>query len=291
VAGAGRKVAGLARRLAGRGAGRSDPAPTSPTLPAPPPASPSPVRVDTDVGALLLPAHDQLILPVLQAEGRWEPEEADVLRALLRPGMTVVDVGAHVGYMTLLAAAAVGAAGRVWAVEPAPGNVALLRANLEHNRIGNVEVIEAAASDRAGRIGLSLSPWNTGDNRAYPVPAMEQVDVAAVRLDDVLPPGVVVDVVKVDTQGTDHRAVRGLAATIARSRPVLLVEFWPPAIIEQGEDPAGVVAGYTAMGFEVRILGPGHDGGPPPAPDEVVAAAEASAAGYLNLLLRPAPGR
>ena len=293
MAGAGRKVAGLARRLAGRVGRGAEPAPVPaapPPPPPPPPSAPSPppVRVATDVGALLLPAHDQLILPVLQAEGRWEPEEADVLRDLLRPGMSFVDVGAHVGYMTLLAAHAVGPAGRVWAVEPAPANAALLRANLAHNGAAHVEVIEAAASDRTGRIGLSLSPWNTGDNRAYPVPAMEQVDVAAVRLDDVIPTDVVVDVVKVDTQGTDHRAVRGMAALLARSRPVLLVEFWPPAIVEQGEDPAGVVAGYAAMGFEVRILGQPDDGGPAPAPADVVAAAEASAAGYLNLLLRPA---
>ncbi|MGH9178155.1 MAG: FkbM family methyltransferase [Acidimicrobiales bacterium] len=289
MAGAGRRVVGLARRLAGRGADRTGSSfTTAPPPPAPPPFPPPPVRVDTDVGSLLLPAHDQLILPVLLAEGRWEPDEADVLRALLRPGMNVVDVGAHVGYMTLLAAAAVGPGGRVWAVEPAPGNAALLRANLEHNGVANVEVIEAAASDRAGRIGLSLSPWNSGDNRAYPVPAMEQVDVAAVRLDDVLPPEVLVDVVKVDTQGTDHRAVRGMAILLARSRPVLVVEFWPPAIVEQGEDPAGVVAGYAAMGFEVRVLGDGGDGGPPPAPADVVAAAEAHPAGYLNLLLRPA---
>ena len=187
--------------------------------------------------------------------GRWEAEESDLLRALLRPGATFVDVGACVGYMTLLGAKAVGPAGRVVAVEPSPANVALLRANVAANGATNVEFLAAAASEHSGSIGLSLSPWNTGDNRAYPVPEMERVEVAAVRLDDVLRHLERVDVVKVDTQGTDHRAIRGLAATLARCRPVLVVEFWPLGISESGDDPLAVLEEYAALGYEVRVLG------------------------------------
>ncbi|MGH9281971.1 MAG: FkbM family methyltransferase [Acidimicrobiales bacterium] len=280
MAAGGRRMGGLARSLGRRLAGRhlGEPAPAV--------AGTETVMVHTDLGHLLLAAHDQMLLPFLQAGGSWESEECARLRALLAPGMTFVDVGAHVGYMTLVAAAAVGPTGRGWAVEPSPANAALLRANLRNNGVGHVEVIEAAAWDQAGTVSLSQSPWNTGDNRAYPVHAMAQVEVAAVALDDVLPTDVLVNVVKVDTQGTDHRAVRGMAATLARSRSVLLVEFWPPALVEQGEDPAGVLAGYAAMGFDVRILGDGEDG-PAPAPHTVVAAAEAAEVGYVTLLLRP----
>ena len=277
-----------AARLVARWRQRASP-PSAPVGAAPPapPGAPPPIRVETDVGPLLFQAHDRLMVPLITESGRWEPEESDQLRALLAPGMTFVDVGAHVGYMTLLGSQAVGPAGRVVAVEASPANVALLRANVAANGATNVEVLAAAASDHSGSVGLSLSPWNTGDNRAYPVPEMERVEVAAVRLDDVLRHLERVDVVKVDTQGTDHRAIRGMAATLARCRPVLVVEFWPLAITESGDDPAAVLDEYAAMGYEVRVLGGGGDG-PPPAPQSVIDAALAAHGEFCTLVLRPA---
>ena len=241
------------------------------------------------MGPLLFQAHDQLMVPLLaEWGGRWEVAESDQLRALLAPGMTFVDVGAHVGYMTLLGARAVGAQGRVIAVEASPANVALLRANVAANGATNVEVVAAAASDRTGRIELFLSPWNTGDNRAYPVPEMDRVDVPAVRLDDVIPPDVHVDVVKLDTQGTDHRAIRGMEATLTRCRPVLVVEFWPLGISESGDDPVAVLEQYAGMEYEVRVLG-GRRDGPPPAPPEVLEAALAAHGEFCTVVLRPVP--
>ena len=245
------------------------------------------VRVQSDVGTLLFPAHDRLMAPSIAASGRWEAPEADRLRELLRPGMTFVDVGAHVGYMTLLGARAVGPGGRVVAVEPSPANAALLRQNLVANGLDHVEVVEAAALDRDGTTCLSLSPWNSGDNRAYPVQDMEHMEVRSVRLDGVLGAGGTVDVVKVDTQGTDHRALRGMQATLARSpAPVLLVEFWPHGITQGGDDPRTVLSLYGAMGFDVRVLGD-PPAGPPPAPGAVLAAGGVAEGQFCTLELRP----
>ena len=245
-----------------------------------------PVRVDSDVGPLLFQAHDKLMAPMIARSGRWEVEEADALRELLQPGMTFLDVGAHVGYMTMLGARAVGPSGRVIAVEAAPANAALLRANIAANGMTNVEVIEAAASDRDGRVVLSQSPWNSGDNRAYAVPEMTQVEVPAVRLDGVIGPSVRVDVVKVDTQGTDHRAIRGMQALLARSRSVLVVEFWPHGIVEGGDDPMTVLSLYGAMGFDVRFLGQPAEG-PAPSPHEMVAEVPLDEGKFRTLVLRP----
>jgi len=279
---------GWEARLAARRARAARPSLTAGEPAEVPAAPPTPVRVETDVGVLLFPPHDRLMPPLIADQhGRWEIEESDQLRALLSPGMTFVDVGAHVGYMTLLGARAVGPEGRVIAVEASPENVELLRANVAANRASNVDIVAAAASDRSGHLTLSLSPWNSGDNRAYPVPEMERIDVPAVRLDDVMPVDVHVDVVKLDTQGTDHRAVRGMEATLARCRPVLVVEFWPPTITESGDDPLAVLAQYAAMGFEVRVLGQ-PEGGPAPSPADVVRAALTSHGEFCTLILRPA---
>ena len=135
--------------------------------------APAAVRLDTSVGTLLVAAHDRVMLPLLRDEGWWEDPECDQLRALLTPGMTFVDIGAHVGFMTLLGARAVGPAGRVLSVEAAPSNFALLRANIMNNGLANVEAIPAAALDRTGTVTLSLSEFNTGDHRAYAVPSTD----------------------------------------------------------------------------------------------------------------------
>jgi FkbM family methyltransferase len=260
----------------GRGAGSS----------APP--LPSAVRLDTSVGPLLVADHDRVMLPLLRDEGWWEDDECDQLRALLEPGMTFVDIGAHVGFMTLLGSRVVGPAGRVLSVEPAPTNFALLRANILNNGLANVEAMQAAALDRTGTVKLSISPFNTGDHRAYPVPSTDTVEVTALALDDVIPADVVVDVVKVDAQGTDHRAILGMRRTLARSRSVLLVEFWPPGIAEAGEDPLDVLSVYRDLGYQVRVLGGAIDG-PPPQPEQIIEAGLAAPGGFCSLVLRPTP--
>ncbi len=248
---------------------------------------PSPaVRVETDVGPLLLPAGDRVMLPLISRDGYWEREEGEQLRALLRPGMAFVDVGAHVGYMSLLMAQAVGPAGWGVALEPAPGNLPLLRANLAANQVANVAVLPVAAWHTTGRVPFSLSAFNTGDNRAFVVPGTEALEVAAVALDDVLPRRARIDVVKVDAQGTDHHAIAGMERSLRASRSVLVVEYWPPGIVESGEDPLVVLAYYRDFGYRIRVVGQDHTG-PEPSLQSIVDLCAARPTEFCNLLLRP----
>lgn len=254
----------------------------------PEPDRPAPgVRLETDVGPLLLPDGDRVMLPLIGRDGFWEQEESEQLRALLRPGMAFVDIGAHVGYMSLLCSQAVGPTGWGVAVEPSPANLRLLRANLAANQAANVAVLPVAAWHSHGTVPLSLSEFNTGDNRAFVVPGTEVLEVRAVALDDLLPAGARVDVVKVDAQGTDHLAIRGMERTLRASRSVLVVEFWPPGIIELGEDPLDVLAYYRNLGFELRVVGDDH-AGPEPSLQYVVDLCAARPTEFCNVLLRPA---
>ncbi|HWI03067.1 MAG TPA: FkbM family methyltransferase [Acidimicrobiales bacterium] len=254
---------------------------------APAPADGQPRRavpVETDVGRLLVSEHDRVVHRVLRDTGIWEKEESDALRGLLAPGMTFVDIGAHVGYMSLLAARAVGPTGRGIAVEPAPGNFELLLANLLHNRVSNVVAIPAAAWKETGPVPFSLDEFNTGDHRAYARAGAETFDVPGYALDDVIPDNLTVDVVKVDAQGTDHYALLGMGRTLARCRPVLLVEYFPPGITELGDDPLAVLALYREMGFSITVLGAEA---PEPLLERVLAVAIASPGSFCNLVLRP----
>lgn len=216
---------------------------------------PESVRVLTDVGTLLLHAHDEVITPLMRRLGRWEEEDRALLEAELAPGASVVDVGANVGYMTLAAAKAVGPSGAVIAVEPHPANVALLEANLKANGLEHrVTVVQAAAWDTAGEVDLAECATSTGDHRVDTLQGERSVlAVRAVRLDDVVPDGVRVSVIKLDTQATEDRVLAGARGLLARDRPVVLAEFWPQGIRERGEDPAAVLAGYRTLGYRIEV--------------------------------------
>jgi FkbM family methyltransferase len=211
-------------------------------------------RVSTDVGRLFIAADDAIILPHLRAHGCWEPVEGAIVERHLAEGVTAVVIGAHVGYHVLRMSRVVGPSGRVMAVEPEPQNFAMLCANLAMAGVSNVLPIEAVAAERAGAAELSAPlNGNSGDYRAFPSPDRSRVRVPALALDDVLLPGPRVGFVFADAQGTDHRALRGMCATISRDRPTILVEFWPAGIDQVGDDPQAVLAEYVSWGYDIEM--------------------------------------
>jgi hypothetical protein len=112
-----------------------------------------------------------LIGQVLAVSGVWEPHITAAFRELLASGDVCVDVGAHIGYFSLLASRLVGPHGHVYALEPAPATYAALRSNLELNGVTNVTALRVAAGDRE-REGLLHEdrPGNTGASSILPRP-------------------------------------------------------------------------------------------------------------------------
>jgi len=255
--------------------------------PAASPPLPEAEEVNTDVGPLLLPVNDGIMKPLIAATGDWEINEATIVRSYLRRGMTFVDIGAHVGYYTNLAAREVGTKGHVIAVEPDPDNAALLRENVRRNKHRNVTVIEAAAWHETTRVSLRRDQFNTGDNRVADHFAEGGVtcEVDGLALDDRLA-DVPVSAVKVDAQGVDHLALQGMRETIERCRPIIFVEFWPDGIRENGDDPASVVHEYRLMGYRLTMIGYDTDFATWP-PEEIVRAAEGFPFGAVALVLLP----
>ena len=209
-----------------------------------------PIDAQTAAGPMYLHAHDDVITPDLR-RGASLGDDVSVLEELARDAGTVVDVGANVGFTPLTAARA---GARVVAIEPHPDNVELLRANVERNH-ADVEVIGAAAWDAPGTVTLSEATTNTGDHRAgVAVAGRRELTVPAVRIDDVVPAGERVGVIKLDTQATEHVALRGARRLLERCRPVLLVEFWPKGVRDLGEDPVAVLREYAGLGYRRTVL-------------------------------------
>src|SRR5207302_6189282 len=129
---------------------------------------PTSETIVTDVGPMMFPSEDAVMRPFIARTGDWDIDEAQLFRSFLRRGMTVVDVGAHVGYYTILASRAVGWTGHVIALEPHPVNATLLRANVAQNKRRNVRVLEIAAWSEPANLHMQegvVGAGNTGDHR------------------------------------------------------------------------------------------------------------------------------
>ena len=213
------------------------------------------VDVDTHVGPLFLPTGDRVITSVLQSCGLWEAQETAYLIMTLLAGQTFVDIGAHVGYFSVLASKRVGPTGRVIAFEPEARNRDLLERNLWRNGCDNAVVMPYACSDRREDLSLVLDEENRGAHHLAP-PGQGDVPVRCVRPDDVL--SGTVDVVKIDAQGYDHEVVVGLRRTWTACPDLeLLVELSLGELGRRGIDPAAVLAGYEELGFELAMFDAG----------------------------------
>jgi len=159
--------------------------------------------------------------------GTYEASRQRALERLVTPGMVVYDLGANVGFYTLLAARLVGADGLVVAFEPLPRNLHYLRRHVALNACGNVMVIDAAVSDRAGVATLRADGSATAR-----LGAGGDILVRTLTLDDAVfgqglrPPAIL----KMDVEGAELDVLRGAARTLETWRPILLLSTHSTAL-------------------------------------------------------------
>jgi FkbM family methyltransferase len=153
--------------------------------------------------------------------GRYDRGGVAALSAFCAPGMVVYDIGAHVGYLSMVAARRVGATGQVIAFEPLQLNLAYLRGHVQANALSNVRVVDACVGATAGEARFDTHR-GTGRGR---VSAEGGRSVRAVSLDDEvsggrLPPPALI---KMDIEGAELAALQGARATLRTHRPVILL--------------------------------------------------------------------
>jgi FkbM family methyltransferase len=229
---------------------------------------------------------DDVIRPHVRSTGAWEPEEGQLLRSLIRPGCRFLDVGANIGYFSLLAAAAAPQV-TVDAIEPLPANLELLRFNLWYRGVP-ARIWPLALSDGGRAAVLSTSVTNPGDTRSRMdqlVGTRSPLVAPAASADELFPTGSF-DVVKIDVQGSEPEVLWGMTGILSRSPGIVIVaEFWPHALTERGRHPLEVLDGYRRAGFEIVTQVGSHLA---PLDDNAILAATTSAGPYgqVNLVLR-----
>lgn len=167
--------------------------------------------------------------------GDAEPEVQEALAALIEPGQTVYDVGANIGFFTMLCSRLVGPEGRVYAFEPIPENLATLRHNVVLNGLSNVTIVEQALSSSTGTAEMFVSPWSAfhslnvegASKQANHGPEAGQIEVQTVTLDEFVErEGVrAPDLLKVDVEGAELIVLEGGGETLRTVQPLLLCEL------------------------------------------------------------------
>ncbi len=245
--------------------------------------------VELPHGKLYASREDTLVGREIIDTGEYEPELTRVFREYLRPGMDVLDIGANIGYFSLLAASLVGPSGVVYSWEPSPANVKMIYASQMVNQFSNIEIIQAAASDRLGllRYFRSLSNGSVGDPaRTGPENILSAETVMGLRIDDVIPQNAAIGFVKVDIEGHEFKAMSGATKTLERCRPVIASEFSPLALEwASGVSGRQYLEFFAQLGYRPQVIT--EQGAVAATIDDVLAQHERSGTDHIDLLLLP----
>jgi FkbM family methyltransferase len=178
---------------------------------------------------MFLRSSDRGFASHVMLDGFWEIWLTQFLARRVKPGMTVVDVGANFGYYTLLFADAVGESGHVIAVEPNPDAVALLRETVLLNGYASrTRIVPHALSSVAGRAWLYApdgEPKNATIVEQAALPGGSTIEVSTLTLDEVALQYPKIDLVKIDAEGGEVGVIAGMQRVIARDHPMIVLEF------------------------------------------------------------------
>lgn len=187
----------------------------------------------------------------LASGGEFEKPELEFVENRVKPGDVCVDIGANIGLFTVALARAAGRGGRVYSFEPDPDNFAILEHNASAWRdVCDISVHRSACGDRNSAATLYKSEENRGMHRLYESVCCrgEGVAVTTVIADEIVRHPV--NFVKIDIEGYEPYAIRGLTATIRQSPDIaLLSEFSPMSMMEAGSSATAYVAMLAELGL------------------------------------------
>lgn len=191
----------------------------------------------------------------LSVWGVYEPYETSLFQQASKPGLTALDIGANIGYYTLIMAKGIGPKGRIYAFEPDRENLSTLQENLGLNGYEkNVQVEQLAISDQAGALQLYVAEDNLGDHRAYETPGRKAVTVPTLSIDAYLK-GQTVDLIKIDVQGAEGPVLKGMRKTIGKSKHLtVFTEFWPNGMRAAGFEPREAWDVLEGGGFKIENI-------------------------------------
>ncbi|HEX3952311.1 MAG TPA: FkbM family methyltransferase, partial [Stellaceae bacterium] len=222
--------------------------------------------------------------------GAYEAIDTTFMESFLRPGMAFVDIGANIGWYSVLAAKIVGPAGVVYSFEPRPDTCSYLRRSISENKFAQVHIRQMALADKPGTLPVAtyISAQSPGGTWLLTSEALQtafqagfqRFDVEVARLDDL--PIERCDLLKIDIEGAEYLALQGARQTLARFKPIIISEINPVALPSVSEisvaDYLRFIGDLGYEAYQITAAGPG----------ERLGEAFATNPHVCNILLQPA---
>jgi FkbM family methyltransferase len=184
--------------------------------------------------------------------GKYEPGTTRIMEHLVHPGMTVVDIGANIGYYVLQESEILGSDGNIFAVEPVPQNLSYLCRNIALNRISNVVVYERAVGAKASPAKMYLQRESNLGSLVPPVTWSETREVNVNTLDGLFPNALYIDLVRMDIEDFEAEALREMKNILNKYRPCLFIELH--TLILKFETSKNFLLALQGKGFETEYL-------------------------------------
>ncbi len=205
---------------------------------------------------LALDSADSSVSAPLLNDQRYEAHVTRVFEHYCKPGMTVVDVGANVGYFTMLASRLVGPTGRVVAVEPNSDNCRLILLSSALNHSENVELLPVALAEKRGWSYFSTFVGSNGGFQPGSVEAIRNGHGSVVptfALDDLLAGPI--HLLKIDVEGAEARVIRGAARMLQTYRPIVIAEFSREMLERVSAVPSHAFFElFTRLGYRLHVI-------------------------------------
>jgi FkbM family methyltransferase len=244
------------------------------------------------------PSDDLYISDSIRKTGHWEPFETRVLARLVEADVEFFDIGANIGWYSLMAGRRLESRGLVHAFEPVPENAALLARNVAANALSNVRVNPFALGRANGTTRIFLSGDNKGDHRAYPSSEESRQSIVAglQRFDSYFDRATQKPlVIKMDTQGFEYDVLAGMGDILDRhpAEIVMVIEFWPHGLAQNGIQIESLIGLLAKSQFTPWLLWEDEPQLSPCSWADLAAAAKSALApatlNYVNLLLVRGP--
>lgn len=187
-----------------------------------------------------------------------ESHESEIFEKQLKKDHIVLDIGANIGYYSLLARSIVGSNGKIFSFEPAKENVKLIKKSIEQNKFENIIVVEAAVSDHNGYGELFLSPYYKSEHSLFEYHYSsgehkgKSQKIKVVTVDSFLEQlgDLTVDIIKMDVEGSEKKVLSGMKKTIEFNKKIsVITEFWPQGFKNADVDSKEFLEILISSGF------------------------------------------
>ncbi len=162
-------------------------------------------------------------------KGTYEPEKTEALGRVLRQGDIAFDVGAHVGYFSILMSKIIGSSGCIYSFEPRGINLSFLERHIKINNCTNIKVINSAVGSSNGK-ALLETRTGTGTGR---ISLSGNISVNIISLDAFCSQNISPTFIKIDVEGGEYDVLIGAAKTIDKYKPRIVLATHGPELDEQ----------------------------------------------------------